>query len=312
MTDIYEPRRSACPSCGGSIRREISSTRDAHYGMAGDWNWDACEHCGLWFVNPAPTEAFLYSDGYDDDTYYAYQPFDEEESLVRKALRTVLRYDSRATGDPFFAKQGVMLDIGCGSGEFLYRWRKLGWDVHGLEPSAAAARTGRDHYGLDIVDSWEAAEKHPDESFDYIRLNHSFEHILRPDEALSFVARKLKHDGRLFIGVPNVDSVPRRVFGAHWWNLGAPLHPYGWSARSLTHVLERNGFMVERWKTNSNFSGLLGSVQIRYNARKGIHQDTGSLLSNPVLKILFNTAAKVTDVFKQGDCLEVIAKKAPA
>ena len=310
MLEIFEEPRTTCPSCGGSIKRLITNVRDAHYGLPGEWQWDECQSCSLWFLNPAPRESFLYSDGYNDDEYYAFQPFDEHESLIRKLARVILRYDTRNTRDPKFAATGRLLDIGCGTGEFMFRMRQKGWEVHGLEPNRAAVKIGRDHYGLDIQPSWDDADiAYEDGFFDYIRLNHCFEHILRPDEALKFMHRKLKDHGRLFIGVPNTDSIAARMFGPYWWLHGAPVHPHNWSAKSLTPVLERNDFRVERWHTNSNFSGLLGSLQIRSNVRRGDFKDTGALLRNPVLKILFNSAAKITDIFKKGDCLEVIAKK---
>lgn len=314
MLDIFEPPRTTCPVCGSAdIAPLMRDVRDAHYDLPGDWNWDRCGSCSLWFLNPAPTEAFLYGDGYDDDAYYAFKPFSETEPLSRRILRTVLRYDTRATGDPSFDAPGRLLDIGCGSGEFMYRWQAQGWQVHGLELNGAAVKIGREQFGLDIQPSWQAAEAaYADESFDYIRLNHCFEHILRPDEALDFMHRKLRADGRLFIGVPNTDSLPARLFGRDWWLHGAPVHPHNWSVQSLRVVLERNGFEVDRWHTNSNFSGLLGSWQIRRNVKNGLYKDTGRWLSNPVLKILANTAAKVTDLWRQGDCLEVIAKKKPS
>lgn len=312
MRNIHAPPRTDCPSCGGPIKRLISDVRDAHYGLPGDWHWDLCQACGLWLLNPAPREDFLYSDGYDDEEYYAFKPFSEQQSFARRFASAILRYDTRRTRDPKFAAPGRLLDIGCGTGEFMFRMRQKGWNVHGLEPNRAAVRIGREHYDLDIQPGWDEADAaYADASFDYIRLNHCFEHILRPDEALRFIRRKLKDDGKLFIGVPNTDSIPARLFGPHWWLHGAPVHPHNWSARSIALVLSRNGLEIERWGTNSNFSGFLGSLQIRSNVRRGIYKDTGPLLSNPVLKIFFNTLAKTIDLFKQGDCLEVIARKSP-
>lgn len=312
MLDIFEEPRTNCPICGGSIKRLMTDVRDVHYGLPGEWQWDECQLCSLWFLNPAPRESFLYGEGYDDD-YYAFQTFAERETVGRKLARAVLRYDTRNTRDPKFGTPGKLLDIGCGAGEFMFRMRQKKWEVHGLEPNPGAAKIGRDHYGLDIQPSWEDADDaYKDGSFDYIRLNHCFEHILQPDAALEFIHRKLKDHGRLFIGVPNTDSIPARMFGRYWWLHGAPVHPHNWSAKSLTLVLERNGFNVERWHTNSNFSGFLGSMQIRSNVLRGDYNSTGRLLSNPALKILLNTVAKITDIFKQGDCLEVIAKKASA
>jgi len=309
MDAISDPRLDTCPSCGGPIETVMTKARDPHYGMPGEWNWDACQSCSLWFVNPAPREDFLYGEGYDD-SYYSLQPFEEKRSVAKELAAVLLLYDPKRTRDPAFPAPGRMLDIGAGTGEFIYKMRKKGWQVHGLEPGGGAARIGRERYGLDIAASWEEAEAYDDLSFDYIRLNHTFEHILRPDEALAFIHRKLKPDGKLFIGVPNVDSFACRRFGADWWLLGTPIHPYGWSAKSLDTVLGRNGFKIEKWWTNSNYSGLLGSYQIRRNVAAGKYEDHGPIFTNPVLKILANFVAKATDLVRQGDGIEVIARKA--
>jgi SAM-dependent methyltransferase len=152
----------------------------------------------------------------------------------------------------------------------------------------------------------------PEGVFDYVRLNHSFEHLLDPQPTLDRVRGLLAPSGRLFIGVPNVDSLPARIFGRHWWNLGPPVHPFIYSPRTLTNLLRDHGFEILSVRTNSNFSGLLGSLQMRMNEHKGVFSDTGQLHRNPLAKILANWFAKIIDFFHAGDCLEVVARRQPA
>jgi SAM-dependent methyltransferase len=207
--------------------------------------------------------------------------------------------------------KGRVLDVGCGSGAFLYRMKLAGWETHGVEPSARAAQLGNERHQLNIqAGTLRDAQLQPD-SFDYIRLNHSFEHILDPAETLPLIHRYLSPDGKLFIGVPNVDGWPARWFGKHWWNLGPPVHPYSYSRGTLTRLLEQHGFEVLRFRTNSNFAGILGSLQMARNDRAGVRRDTGALFTNPVAKLLSHWLAKLIDLFAAGDCLEITARKRP-
>ena len=73
-----------------------------------------------------------------------------------------------------------MLDIGCGSGAFLYRMKLAGWELTGSNRARVPHSWGNEHHQLNIqAGTWANARLTP-ESFDYIRLNHSFEHILEP------------------------------------------------------------------------------------------------------------------------------------
>jgi SAM-dependent methyltransferase len=295
-----------CPLCGGQSFPYLQDTRDLHYGIGGSWNYERCGHCAVVFLNPAPTEAFLAS-AYDD-SYYSYQDFSPEPGWKR-FMRRVLWFTPGTTGDPEFARPGRILDIGCGSGEFLYRMKQAGWETHGVELSKKAADIGNEHYQLNIQSGTLGSAKLREGYFDYIRLNHSFEHITDPLPTLALIHRYLAADGRLFIGVPNVDGWQARRYGKHWWNLGPPVHPFNYSRGTLTWMLEENGFEVVSFRTNSNFAGMLGSMQMARNDRAGVYRDTGSLFSNPVAMLLSQWLAKLGDLFSAGDCLEIIARK---
>jgi SAM-dependent methyltransferase len=257
------------------------------------------------FLNPAPTQAFL-DDAYDD-SYYSYQEL-AVAPRWKEWLRTGIFYNPGATGDPKFDAPGRVLDIGCGSGEFLYKMKKAGWETHGVELSAKAASIGN-AAGLDIQAGTLASARLPQDYFDYVRLNHSFEHLVDPEETLALIWRYLARDGLLFIGVPNVDGWLAKVFGKYWWNLGPPVHPFNYSRSSLTRLLEKHRFSVVRSRTNSNFAGLVGSLQMMINDKNGIRSDRGRLLGNPLVKVPAQWCAKISDRFSAGDCLEIIARK---
>jgi len=252
-----------------------------------------------------PTEAFL-SRAYPKD-YYAYQEF-RNESLLKKVVKTLL-FLGEKTKDPHFTKPGVALDIGCGNGEFLWEMHNKGWETFGVEPSESAAKVGNRQPGLKIHNGTLLNAAFGTGSFDYVRSNHSLEHILNPHENMKEIARIMKSGGKLFIGVPNTDSLAFRFFKKYWWNLGAPQHPINYNKRSLTTLVLPYGFRLVSCRTNSNFAGLLGSYQIQVNNRQGKRKDTGSLLTFLPFKIVSGFLSMTFDLFMKGDCLEMVFEK---
>ncbi len=294
-----------CPLCGGTAVDHLRGARDLHYGIGGEWRYQRCTDCRVVFLNPAPTASFLA--GAYDDSYYSYQDFDPPPAW-HSVVKQLIGFNPGTTGDPAFPRPGRVLDIGCGSGKFLHRMKQRGWQTAGVELSARAAEIGNTKHGINIQASTLADATLPDAGFDYVRLNHSFEHLLDPRETLARIRRLLAPGGLLFIGVPNVDGLQARWFGRYWWNLGPPVHPFNYSRPTLERLLAEHSFEIVSYRTNSNFAGILGSLQMALNQRTGRSGDTGSLFLNPFAKLLTHWFAKATDLFSKGDCLELVAR----
>ncbi len=298
----YEPVLT-CPTCGGNRFEKAHTATDRHYGNPGSWNVDRCVGCDLLFLNPMPSERILAT-FYPADYYAAQTPPSGGSPSFR---RRVMRYLYPPIKDPVFERPGTMLDIGCGSGEVLQVFRSCGWRVAGAEPNPASCAEGR-ALGLDIRQGSVVDAGFPAGHFDYVRSNHSFEHIRNPSETLAEIHRIIKPTGQLMVSVPNAGSAVARHFGADWYYLGAPVHTFGYSPRSLRRLLARHGFRVERVRFNSNFRGTVGSLQIRRNARAGLASDEGNLAEGSAPRILGQLLAKGTDLFRVGDCIEITAR----
>jgi 2-polyprenyl-3-methyl-5-hydroxy-6-metoxy-1,4-benzoquinol methylase len=134
---------------------------------------------------------------------------------------------------------GRLLDVGCGSGEFLTRMRQKGWRVQGTEFDPEAARKAGETHGIDvdlgdICDIGYAAEQ-----FDAITARHVIEHVRDPGLFLAECWRILKPGGRLVFLTPNADSLGHRHFRARWRGLEQPRHLYLFNPRSMRAVFER-------------------------------------------------------------------------
>jgi SAM-dependent methyltransferase len=243
--------------------------------------------------------------------YYAHQAVPGTGSVATKILRRLIFYAPKHTGDPKFRNPGRMVDIGCGAGEFLLKMRIRGWEVQGVEMSRAAAEAGRRLYGLDIVGGTLGEAQLPSATFDYVRLNHSFEHMTDPIQALTEIRRIIKPRGRLFIGVPNGDSLAAQVAGRYWWNLGPPVHPFTYNPATLSRLLREAGFAIERLSFNSSFAGLVGSLQIYLNRGTKRPSHVGWAMGCFPLRLAGHWTAKILDLFRMGDCIEITAIPAP-
>lgn len=296
-----------CYNCHSTNLVNHANVPDRHYGIKGEFNLSKCAQCGLVFMNPMPTEEELKS-FYPEESYYSYHvDIYRQISPLKNWLIRLTCLDT-IPKDVSFSSPGTVLDIGCGNGWNLYQYKQQGWKVAGVEPSKIAAEIGN-QAGLNIYNGDLLSAGFEANSFDYIRLNHSFEHIHNPDEILSEIHRILKPDGKVFIGVPNIAGVNSKIFKKYWYYLGAPVHTFNYNTDTLRQMLEKNNFKVIKTNYNGNWAGFLGSIQIYLNRKSGKPSDQGFFVNFVFFKMVSGFIAKIQNLFHSGDCIELIATK---
>jgi SAM-dependent methyltransferase len=297
---------SSCPLCAADQLNDLYVTRDRHYGIAGSYRVVKCANCSIVLLNP------MYSDDalaafYPSD-YYAYQD-QFQSNRWRRLTKRLLGY-SKGTKEPSFPLPGRVLDLGCGSGWFLEELRSQGWDAYGVEISESASDLGRKLRNLKIFRGALPQAQFPSGFFDYVRANHSFEHISCPNETLDEIRRILKPHGKLLIGVPNIGSFNARLFKRYWWHLCAPVHAFSYSADTLCRMLAKHDFRVEKVTFNSDYFGIIGSLQIWLNRKTARKSMEGRLVNNYFLRFACQWFANFMDLARTGDMIEVTAVKA--
>ena len=148
-------------------------------------------------------------------------------------------------------RRGRLLDVGCGSGEFLARMKALGWEVVGLEPDERAAQLARERWGLRVDVSWIHNADMRETSFDVITMNHVLEHLNDPLGSLQTLQRWLRPSGTIVVTTPNIFALCHRIWKESWQHLDPPRHLFLFSKYSLAVMLRKAGFTNVRLRAVS-------------------------------------------------------------
>lgn len=133
---------------------------------------------------------------------------------------------------------GAVLDVGCGTGEFLVEMRRRGWQGWGIEKEEAAAQIAREA-GCPVLMGDLLDVDLEGRTFDLITLWHSLEHLPDPKGVLAELSRHLKSSGRLVIALPNPDSLDARFYRSRWAAWDAPRHLYHFRPTDLQQLLSQ-------------------------------------------------------------------------
>jgi SAM-dependent methyltransferase len=220
-----------------------------------------CTECGLGRMEPLPTPEQIRA--FYPDEYYG-EPGTKFQSTVEWVVRWVGRrhIDALTRG---LRPRARVLDVGCGRGVILGRLADRGFEVHGQEISAEAAR-GVDPRARITIGTHLRDAKYPARYFDEVVLWHVLEHLHDPRGTVEEIERILGPGGRLAVAVPNFSSLQARATGAGWFHLDLPRHIYHFPLSALKRLLVRAGFRVTEEHHFSLRQNPFGWIQSWLNA----------------------------------------------
>ncbi len=254
-----------CMICGSNdIHRKFSIPAKPSPGrppMQDKFDVLACTMCLAEFASPRPDMGELeryYDTGETDVERYVdryrvlfprldYGGFREARFLLRTVTRLV-------------PPPGRLLDVACGQGWHMATARDLGYQVRGMDVSAAALAVCHDVLGFpagDVVhglfEEYEVNERNAGQ-YDVIIMSQILEHVLEPLMWIEKAVALLRNGGVLVVAVPNHRSLEIKFLGRRYGFYCPPEHLNFFSPETLRHIAERFPLRLETIATRSLYS----------------------------------------------------------
>lgn len=201
-----------------------------------------CENCGFEFTNPRPYANEL-------GKYYKSTDYISHSNSRKGFFNTVYQQVRNYTLKKKFrlitqkVSSGVILDIGCATGEFLNTMKSHGWKTNGIEPDDLVRKAANEKYGLEVFEENELNTL-PLHSYDVITMWHVLEHVPNLNERIEQCKKLLKPEGYLYIAVPNSESYDAEIYKEFWAAYDVPRHLYHFSKETINRLLENHKMKI--------------------------------------------------------------------
>lgn len=257
-----------CPVCKSEDLHGIFSAKD-HTVSGESFPIVECKYCALRFTQdvPSPHKINKY---YASENYISHS--DTNTGIINK-LYHFIRKKTLAGKKELIIKytgmnEGKILDIGCGTGAFLYVMKEAGWECSGLEPDESARKKAAAMYGIHPSEE-KALFALPKNSFDVITMWHVLEHVHELHEYAAQLRELLTPSGRLFIAVPNYKSYDAKYYGALWAAYDVPRHLYHFSPESMKLLMNKHDLIIKKIKPMWFDSYYVSMLSEKYRNGKG-------------------------------------------
>jgi SAM-dependent methyltransferase len=157
-----------------------------------------------------------------------------------------------------------LLDLGCGTGEFLFVIQNLGYEVYGVDFNGKAINIAKNHLGINNVYSDDVLHFLEDkkEEYDVITAFEIIEHLNDPKKLIELVHQALKPGGYFALSLPNRE----RYFGRIDPKIESWDFPYQhltrWNVESLKRFIKNHGFEVVIIKKETPISWFVSRLRV--------------------------------------------------
>lgn len=138
--------------------------------------------------------------------------------------------------------KGILLDIGAGTGDFLFAAKQNGWKTIGVEPSQKAKDIAQKK-GINFINSTSELDNN---SFDVITMWHVLEHVPDLESQIQELKRLLKPNGTVFVAVPNFKSYDANYYGKFWAAYDVPIHFWHFSKTTIKLLFEKQEMKLKK------------------------------------------------------------------
>ncbi|WP_339895657.1 class I SAM-dependent methyltransferase [uncultured Algibacter sp.] len=198
-------------------------------------------------TTPQPSSDKLH-EYYKSEDYISHT--DSKRNLFEKAyhlVRTISLKKKLRLINSSVSKSKNLLDVGCGTGDFLQTAQQNNWQVSGIEPNEQARHIANKKTNNSVFEI-EALLKFESNSFDVITLWHVLEHLPNLEDHIRVFKKLLKPKGTLIIAIPNYKSYDAKHYKQFWAAYDVPRHLWHFNQASISKLVSKQSLKVKKVK----------------------------------------------------------------
>ena len=233
---------SSCQICKGTSFKDFLRVID--HNVSGDsFNISECSRCGFRFTNPRPKEETI-GRYYKSNNYISHSS--SKKGLINKIYHIVRNYQFKKKTDLITSRietyEKKVLDIGCGTGDFINYLTEKGWVAAGIETDSGARKIAAEKNHQRV---FENIEKLNGEKFDVITMWHVLEHVYDLNTFLKSIYTLLNDKGLLVVGVPNNASYDAEFYKENWYAYDPPIHLSHFRIKNISELAKTHNFKIK-------------------------------------------------------------------
>jgi 2-polyprenyl-3-methyl-5-hydroxy-6-metoxy-1,4-benzoquinol methylase len=197
----------------------------------------------MWATHPQPSKNEM-GRYYNSEAYISHT--DGKRTVFERAYQIVrwftLKHKLKLINQ-YATSSKRLLDIGCGTGDFLKAAVSANWNVTGIEPNEKARVIARAKVKNDIFkpSHLNDLEHH---TFDVITLWHVLEHVPDLDNYITQLKQLLHPNGVIVVAVPNYNSYDAKYYKQYWAAYDVPRHLWHFSKQSINLLGKAHGLNI--------------------------------------------------------------------
>ena len=267
-----------------------------------------CLNCKLVFVNPMPFPQDV-ADIYNSPEYYTKEG-EQREIYLGYPDYMMLEQHLTFVADELLRpikhiEKSKLLDIGCGMGIMLNRFRELGWDTYGIDISSYATEHARDKFGLKVFTGVANDLDLPQNSFDLITMICTIEHLINPRDTLKVINRLMKSGAVVIIATHDIDGIKPKIVKSKWRHLIIPEHLFFFSKNTLGRMLKETGFNIFKVTETATIASATSDETVLRTSVKFLHRHRLIRIVAPVIRGLHT----INRTLNLADDITVYARK---
>ncbi len=185
---------------------------------------------------------------YESEDYISHT--DSKRNLFEKVyhlVRSISLKKKLILINSFRSETKNLLDVGCGTGDFLQTIKQNNWKVFGIEPNNQARVIANKKVGNTVFKIEELLNFEP-HSLDVITLWHVLEHLPNLEDHIQVFKQLLKSNGTLVIAVPNYKSYDAKHYKEFWAAYDVPRHLWHFNQNSILKLVSKFHMKVIKTK----------------------------------------------------------------